>query len=386
MSLAWANPYCSPENNQNEKTLASFKQDVVDPWKNFCGDLQAISRNQPPKTEPICKSLWEGGEPWWKKIAESHPEQLNKFSAEFKNPSRRELEKNGMAVKTTADKKAEEKAFNDLKQRTAGSCCGSDSECKKLYVGTSLTFCSSPAADANPDLPDECAGSSEAYFNPGMEGHLAFWFQRNKGKMTDDYKAQTLAALKEKYPNFNPNETYSGTVSTEKYKRGTNISEYVLRHELGHACDFVRQELMLKRGEKFTFKSSFGTSDYREDGACQESADNAFYFEIADNLVPASQAVGLKACIKDRLTKETSDPRDYAYMEGACYGFKVTEATGDTFAALTAKNDKLPNLIHTLCFNGVDPIHFSGYSTLECVAKNVKGFAQRAAEAVSCPK
>ncbi|MGZ3743764.1 MAG: hypothetical protein ACXWRA_07930, partial [Pseudobdellovibrionaceae bacterium] len=266
--------------------------------------------------------------------------------------------------------------------RTAPLCCGQDSECAKAYLETPLKFCSDPKAEADPNAPDPCSKSKKAFFSVEHEALLGAWFYEKVNESPQD-RLQLLAKIKKEIPNLSLEKIWSGYISLGKYKFGKDMLEpYIFRHELGHACNFVRRQIAAKKG---TQDSLISFADDYNTVYCKPQTDAHANFRIIDQLLAGKNAVDLKLCIQDRIKNETQNPKDYAYVPGSCFGSKMEEATADAFSAFTAKPDEMTNLVYRLCDNAVSANHFSGYSTFECFIKNVPGFASQVSRGIACP-
>ncbi|MGZ3769150.1 MAG: hypothetical protein ACXVCP_06685 [Bdellovibrio sp.] len=385
LSIAVAAPYCSLESSDNnKKTIETIQTNIVSPFNLFCADLKNIVNNKEPQHHPVCSAIWEKGQAWWKKMAEEKPAELNKHSDEYKNPSRNEMLAHGFSIALPSELKKIEAKFNALKARTVPQCCGNDVECSKAYLATSLKFCSDPKAEADPNAPDPCADAKEAYFNADRKAKLGAWFLKTSNELPQ-FRLELLAKVRKEFPQFEEEMIRPGFVTLSKYKSNeSNSNTYADRHELGHACNFIRRQIASKSGTKDSLVS-WETDDY-DKIYCKPQSGVHYNFTFIDTLFPGKSAVDLKICIQDRIKSETQDPKDYAYFPDSCIGSKIEEAMADAFASLTANPDELAELTSTLCMNAVSAIHFSGYSTFDCFIKNVPGFADKISRGISCPK
>lgn len=383
IALAATDPFCSALSPQN-KSMADLKTGLVDPYAALCGDLRNISLGKAPEHQPICSVFWENGQAWWKKWVDERPEELNKGSADFKNPSRKQMRAQGYKLANASELKDLAHLFNEMKAATVSACCAGDSECKKLYLQTTLKFCSDSGADRDADAPDSCAGSLSAAFMGDQDGLTNAWWQKYTPSMTAEQKKQALEDIRKQTPGFQPGVLKSGSVTLSKYIQPSAPPDfYVLRHELGHACSFVQRQIAAKKG-------SIGEQDFPLQGYsqeyCKDRQPGPASMSIIDKVIPTAAQQAVKSCLTERIHKEVADTKDPAYVPGACFGAKVEEAMGDSFSAMTSLPEDMFETVGRLCLNAPSSTHLSGYSNLECLVKNVPGYAKRVHEGLRCAK
>lgn len=378
LNLAMAHSYCTPDNEATQ-SLQQIQDGLSGSQKDFCADLQRISKKQKPVHQPLCKALWDDGKSWWKKIAEEKPAELDKSSEKYQNPSRNEMLKNGFAVATVQDLKNTERKFNEVKNRTASQCCGSDKHCLEAFKATTLQFCSDPVAEKDPNVPDPCAGTAEAYFSVNEDNYTKSYYAGVFANTPASEKTEFLKQVRATYSDFNPGKIYSGYISLGKYKRGeTQELDYTIRHELGHACNYVRLQIGERSG------TSLSTANGAYEGFCGHDPVEHYNYTVIDNLLAGRNASALKQCMRNKVEKETFDANDYAFIKDSCFGSKTEEALADVFSALTVKESEMPNLTMQLCFNSPSAIHSAGHSTLDCVINHAPGYATELSKGLSC--
>ena len=385
-SVALAAPLCSPEGG-----TSTSKTDITDGLapavRAFCTDIKNLRENREAVNKPLCSAFWTDGNAWWKKITEKNPESLNKNSGEYKDPSRRDMLKAGYTFASEAQLVKINEEFSNMKARTAIQCCGSDQRCITTYMATSLRFCSDPKSEQDETAPDPCASSGSAYFTVDRKTQLTYFANYNHWeRMPPETLAQIMDQMKMNgEPNFVVGSINPGYISLNRYisPRGKS-DDYTYRHELGHACNFVRRQLAVKDGvTNYSMKDSVVTemAEY-----CKQSSQPSYDFTMLDNAYKGKNTSPLKNCIQQGIEEETNNTKDYAYIPNACFNSKIEEATADAFSALTAQKNEAGRLIWTLCTNSPSAIHYSGYKTLECVMKYAPEMNTVIADGIECPK
>lgn len=405
-SLALAGPLCAPNPSSMDKVVADLNKAVFNPFQKFCQDVQAVIRKEEPVNKPLCSVFWEGQPNAWTPPPRKYPMikdsgltgGLGMVPGYISNPaegpvygSREYMQANGY---TYVDNAAANKVIQDFhvtKDRLSYSCCGQDQECLAAFRNTPVYFCGGSEADNNPKVFDYCAGSGAltAYFNAEPEALLhSEWHSKRYDKLDPVERQRTLDQIRNKFPSFKPESIGTGYIALPRYflKGLKGRNDYIQRHELGHACVFVRQQIANKKGTQNFAMDAFSKFGSGSKEFCSFQEGKFENLNLFDGLIPGKDVSAVKDCMAKSIKAEIQDPKNIGYIADACFGAKYEEAMGDVFSALTATDDEHHKVMMSLCLNSPSQVHFTGASTFECLIKNAPGYAEKLYRGASCSR
>jgi hypothetical protein len=164
-------------------------------------------------------------------------EKIDRYEKAYVPPTQ---QSRGLRPMTQPERAKVVESYREILFETANKCCGKDAECLAIMRNTPLSFCK-PAN--RPDVPDPCMLSGQ--FSAGQwsdKVKLAEWANTLEGK--ENIKKEVQG----RYLVTSGSIVLSPYVSIRSGEPDFQTSEHFISHELGHACSFAKQELMIRNG------------------------------------------------------------------------------------------------------------------------------------------
>lgn len=314
----------------------------------------------PSRPNVLCEGDWKTTTPPWV----NDPNIQAYGSGDYQSISRSEfLKKNSYRILSADEKKKQLRDSKQIQREVTQMCCDGDKACSQAMAKVKINYCESDA-DRDPSKADDCELLDGEYQLDAQEQaaltlamQLPLSMNLSAAQLTESEISGAQAALKGHPATGFP---VTGTIQLSPYadKYGGLIQNDGVRHELGHACSFIKRQLATSGLGGASAARSFLD---RSEGRCylkREQTEDAYA-----NVLPAATV----KCLTDLAAKST-DESSSAFIINSCQTGKIEEATAEAFA-LMASPKPMPE---RACSREPSRIHPSSVDVYTCLLKTNK--------------
>ncbi len=244
--------------------------------------------------------------------------------------------------------------LRELRQSESQRCCAGDELCREAVAATRFEWCQPPT---DPTARDQCQTASYHGVDSAHDLELGAWYGAEYHSRRVLPQAPATFPVRSGYIRLSP---YDFKYSDESW-------EYVLAHELGHACSHVRRQIMARRSaeEAQAFWDYFGRYVEGDSsiGCALNEVARRTYRELFASVGLNNESI---QCLEQTAyaAERTRFP-PHVLCGGGCPRSYLEETYAEVMALLSMPADR--RFLDRVCTGARDGQHPLGADTLRCL-------------------
>jgi hypothetical protein len=363
--------------------------------RNLCSVIDSIAAEghpdvfNPKNPYGMCAPSWKSATPYWQtpdgmKLIQAYG------TAAFQAVTRAEFVKRGHALLSDDERASARLRAVRIRGEAATQCCGTDATCAAAMNSVTVKICESDA-DHDANALDWCEATAGKYVNNSVQ--MAVMTLRLRDSLAtaglNSTRIQEIVAEAQKTLGGQSLESFPdpvvGEIQLSPYSNtdaGHFVSDTTYRHEFGHACSYIRRQLLAKKGNPHAGDVAM-TFFQRIMPKCENDStqiENAY----GSQLERAGSNRHVFACLSDLASKST-DVTSSAYIPNSCPAYKIEEIMADAFSMYTgsAFPEAFPE---RACNRYPSTMHGAPVDVLTCMLSGDAHFRQALKTKLECSK